>query len=226
MKRKIVIIFLSVLSVLTLGMIIGRCFTTNNFKAYNPIPFVQKNAASWNLILVNHFNPIPDNYSIELVTLQNGRQVDSRIYSDLQQMFNDARMQGIYPIVGEGYRTTEEQQALLTEKIEAYLNEGYNEKEATKLAKEWVAIPGYSEHQIGLAVDINAEKSMSTKEEVYQWLAENAYQYGFILRYPEGKENFTGTTYEPWHYRYVGKEAALEIYSKRLCLEEYLQMED
>ncbi|MDO4157083.1 MAG: hypothetical protein Q4D37_09950, partial [Oscillospiraceae bacterium] len=71
MKRKIVIIFLSVLSVLTLGMIIGRCFTTNNFKAYNPIPFVQKNAASWNLILVNHFNPIPDNYSIELVTLQN-----------------------------------------------------------------------------------------------------------------------------------------------------------
>lgn len=230
MKRKIsgkvAIIFLSVLSVLTLGIIAGKCFITNDFKAYNPISFVQKNATSWNLILINHSNPIPDNYSIELVTLQNGRQVDSRIYSDLQQMFDDARMQGIYPIVGEGYRTTEEQQALLTEKIEAYLDEGYDEEEATELAKEWVAIPGYSEHQIGLAVDINAEEAMSTNEEVYQWLAENAYQYGFILRYPEGKENFTGTTYEPWHYRYVGKEIALEIYSKKICLEEYLQMED
>lgn len=213
--KKAAIVLLSALSILSFGVIAGHFFVTDDL-----------NTKSWNLILVNHSHPIPTYYSIELTDLENGRQVDSRIYSDLQQMFDDARIQGIYPIVGEGYRTAEEQQALLTEKIEAYLDEGYDEDEATELAKEWVAVPGYSEHQIGLAVDINADESMSTNEEVYQWLAENAYQYGFILRYPEGKENFTGTTYEPWHYRYVGKKAASRIYAKRICLEEYLKMED
>lgn len=85
-----------------------------------------------------------------------------------------------------------------------------------------VAIPGTSEHQLGIAVDINADKAHSSNQEVYVWLADNAYKYGFILRYPLGKEKITGTAYEAWHYRYVGKEAAEEIYSKQICLEEYL----
>ncbi len=71
-----------------------------------------------------------------------------------------------------------------------------------------MAKPNYSEHQLGLALDINADKSRCDNDTIYQWLSQNAYRYGFILRYPEGKEDITGIDYEPWHYRYVGKEAA------------------
>lgn len=91
-----------------------------------------------------------------------------------------------------------------------------------KMASEWVAAPGTSEHQLGIAVDINADKTKSTNDEVYTWLAEHAWEYGFILRYPKDKENVTGTGYEPWHYRYVGKEAAKEIWQEGCCLEEYV----
>ena len=86
----------------------------------------------------------------------------------------------------------------------------------------WVAAVGYSEHQTGLAVDINADGVHSAGYQVYEWLAGNAWKYGFILRYPSDKEEITGTAYEPWHYRYVGKEAAAEIHRQGVCLEEYL----
>lgn len=119
------------------------------------------------------------------------------------------------------YRTGEEQEDIFRDKVFAYRKEGYSKARAEKLAKEWVALPGTSEHQLGIAVDINADKERSENEEVYAWLAQNAYQYGFILRYPQGKEDITGTGYEPWHYRYVGTEAAKEIYEGRICLEEY-----
>lgn len=85
-------------------------------------------------------------------------------------------------------------------------------------AKQWVAVPGYSEHQLGLAVDINA-----ATYDVYFWLQENSYKYGFIFRYPAGKTDITGTAEEVWHYRYVGVEAATEIYERGICLEEYLE---
>ena len=120
----------------------------------------------WLLMLVNRDHPIPDGYEVgELVQLRGGQSVDRRIYPDLQAMFDAARAEGVYPIVGSGFRT---------------------------------------------------------RDEVYSWLAENAWQYGFILRYPEDKTDITGTIYEPWHYRYVGREAAAEIYASGLCLEEYL----
>ena len=180
-------------------------------------------SSDWNLIVVNQWNKIPDNYSVTLTELSNGHKVDSRIYPDLQEMFDDMRAEGIYPVVREGYRTAEEQQAILDERIQRYMNEGYSRPMAEMAAKEWVAVPGTSEHQLGLAVDINADKSRSTNDEVYQWLAENAYKYGFILRYPQGKEDITGNAYEPWHYRYVGKEAAEEIHYEQICLEEYVE---
>lgn len=138
-------------------------------------------------------------------------------------MFDAARAEGIYPIVREGYRTAEEQQEILDDKIQAYINEGYSRARAEKTAKEWVALPGTSEHQLGIAVDINADKSKCSNDEVYEWLAENAYKYGFILRYPAGKQEITGTSYEPWHYRYVGIEAAREIHERGICLEEYFE---
>lgn len=139
----------------------------------------------------------------------------------MQEMFDAARADGIYPIVREGYRTSEDQEEIFDEKVQAYMDEGYSRIRAESTAKEWVALPGTSEHQLGIAVDINADKTQSTNDEVYAWLAENAYRYGFILRYPRGKEKVTGTSYEPWHYRYVGVEDAQIIYEKQICLEEY-----
>lgn len=177
----------------------------------------------WRLILVNNAHSIPKNYQIELCKLSNGIYIDSRIYPDLQQMFDDARSEGIYPIVGEGYRTHEEQKKMMDDKIDCFMKEGYSKKEAKELAKKWVAIPGTSEHELGIALDINADESLSSNDAVYNWLAENAYQYGFILRYPQNKEYITGIDYEPWHYRYVGKESAREIYTQQITLEEYLE---
>ena len=166
---------------------------------------------------------MPEDYSVELTELSNGQKVNSRIYPYLQEMFDAARAEGVYPVVREGYRTEEEQQEILDDKIQTYINQGYSQSRAERTAKEWVALPGTSEHQLGIAVDINADKSMCSNEEVYAWLAENAYKYGFILRYPPEKQEITGTSYEQWHYRYVGEEAALEIYERGICLEEYFE---
>ncbi len=177
----------------------------------------------WNLILVNKDNPIPKNYLVELLELSNGEQVDERIYPKLQEMFDAARADGIYPVVVAGYRTHQVQQRLLDEKIQAYKDEGYSQKEAEKLAKSWVAVPGTSEHELGIAVDINADTSLCTSDDLYAWLDENGYKYGFIYRYPQDKTDITGIINEPWHYRYVGTEAAKEIYEQGVCLEEYME---
>ena len=176
----------------------------------------------WNLILVNRDHPIPKNYQVKLTTLSNGQKVDSRIYPSLQKMFDDARAKGLGLFVAAGYRTAEKQEQLLKERIAAYKNEGNSNKEAEQLAKRWVAVPGTSEHQLGIAVDINADTNICKKEDLYQWLADNSFKYGFIKRYPEGKTKVTGIINEPWHYRYVGKKAAKEMHEQNLCLEEYL----
>lgn len=177
----------------------------------------------WNLIVVNRWNKLPENYSVTLTELSNGQKVDVRIYSYLQEMFNAASADGIYMVVRDAYRTTEEQQKILDDKVQAYINEGYSQSTAETMAKEWVALPGTSEHQLGSALDINADSSKCSNEDVYTWLANNAYKYGFILRYPQGKQEVTGIRYEPWHYRYVGVEVAQEIYERGICLEEYFK---
>lgn len=150
-------------------------------------------------------------------------QVDSRIYPELQKMFDDARMDGLQLFVREGYRTPEEQQQIMAERIEKYQQDGYSQKEAEKLAKEYVAIPGTSEHQLGLSVDINADTSKSSSDKVYSWLVKNSYKYGFVKRYPSDKAEITGINNEPWHYRYVGRKAAKEMKEENLCLEEYVE---
>lgn len=175
----------------------------------------------WNLMLVNSRYRIPDDYSVELIRLSNGEQVDSRIYPDLQEMFDDARGDGYNLFVRAGYRSGEDQEDLMEDKIEAYRQEGYSQREAEHEAEKWVAKPGTSEHELGLAVDINAE-GQTDGNRLYQWLAEHSWKYGFILRYPAEKEEITGIDYEPWHFRYVGKQAAKEMYEQDLCLEEYV----
>lgn len=106
----------------------------------------------------------------------------------------------------------------------ASMEQGYSRSDAAAEALKWVSVVDYSEHQTGLAVDINANGINSTGEQVYDWLADNAWEYGFILRYPEDKTEITHMDYEPWHYRYVGIEAAKVIFEKNLCLEEYIDM--
>ena len=155
--------------------------------------------------------------------LSNGKQVDSRIYPSLQKMFNDARANGLALFVREGYRTAQDQQQIMNERIREYENQGYSKPQATKMAEKYVAIPGTSEHQLGLSVDINANQTKCSSEKVYSWLDNNAYKYGFIKRYPSNKSYITRIHNEPWHYRYVGKEAAATMKNQNLCLEEYLK---
>jgi D-alanyl-D-alanine carboxypeptidase len=138
-------------------------------------------------------------------------------------MLDDARNEGMHAEVVSGYRSAEEQQRMMDEKIAQYQDEGYSDERARAEAELWVAAPGTSEHHLGLAVDINADGINSTGEDVYGWLEENSHKYGFILRYPPGKTDITGILYEPWHYRYVGTPTATEIYHQGLCLEEYLR---
>ncbi len=188
-----------------------------------------KNAQNqeWNLFLVNPWNPIPDNYEPELTYLKNGQAVDSRCYPELQQMMDDCRAAGLEPLICASYRTMEKQEALFEDKEARLIQEGCPENEVEAEAAKVVAYPETSEHQLGLALDIVdvSYQQLDTEQEntpVQQWLLKNSWKYGFVLRYPTDKSNITGIIYEPWHYRYVGKEAAAEMYENKLCLEEYL----
>lgn len=178
----------------------------------------------WMLILVNKDNPIPADYVIpEFTELRNDNRVDSRIYPSLQKMFDDAREEGVLPYITSSFRTMEKQQELMDEKIADYEAEGKSHEDAARLAKTWVAVPGTSEHQLGLSVDISsADKSVQEPEVVWKWLNENCWKYGFVQRYPEDKTDITGIIDEPWHYRYVGEAAAKEMTERGLVLEEYL----
>jgi len=182
-------------------------------------PPAEENDTDWNLVLVNNDNAIPENHKPNLVEVSGGEQVDERIYEPLMELLEAAR-EGNWdqlPIVVSGYRTQKTQKSLYNNKIAKYLEQGYTKSEAEGLAKQWVAIPGHSEHQLGLAVDING-----ATYDLYFWLQENSWKYGFIFRYPGDKTELTGVAEEVWHYRYVGVEAATEMYEKGLCLEEYL----
>lgn len=177
----------------------------------------------WMLLLVNSSNAIPDGYApTELTELSNGQSVDKRIYPSLQSMFDDARAQGVYPVVSSGYRMAKQQQSEMDDKIQEYIDDGKSEDEARTLAATYVAQVGYSEHEAGLAIDIVAKANKSDDDTVWAWMKEHCAEYGFILRYPEGKEGVTGMSYEPWHFRYVGVESAQKIMGAGITLEEYL----
>ena len=186
-----------------------------------PSPYLAK------LPLVNVWHPIADDYSVELVKGPNQHLVSTECYDDLTQMFEDCRNAGLNPMVCSGYRTQEFQENLFENKVRRVMNEGYGRAEAEEIAAMSVARPGTSEHQTGLAVDIiDADFKVLTEEQeqrpTQKWLLENSWKYGFVLRYPSGKSELTGVIYEPWHYRYVGKEVAKELHERGQCLEEYL----
>ena len=180
----------------------------------------------WKLILVNAANPIPEDYNVQTAEITDGVLIDKRIEKKLSKMMEAAEKEGISLKVMSGYRTREQQEKMYQDEIDLFLQEGYDQVTAEKLAGQWVALPGTSEHETGLAVDINADNHETQRENVYLWLDENAVQYGFVRRYPKSKEFITGIANEPWHYRYVGEKAAAEMTSKDLCLEEYLKKKE
>jgi len=181
----------------------------------------------WQLLLVNEQNPLPDSFEVKLKKLANGHSVDERCFDDLQAMMDDCRAEGLSPLICSSYRPWDKQQSLYQRKVKQWTAKGYSLENARVQAARIVAVPGTSEHQTGLAVDIvdaNNQRLDSSQEstKAQQWLMKNSWKYGFILRYPSDKSELTGIIYEPWHYRYVGKEAAKEIYEQGVCLEEYL----
>ena len=181
------------------------------------------------LYLVNPWHFLPEDYTVDLTPINDTHKIASIGYQDYLDMMADCEAAGFSPVVCSSYRTQEYQEGLFQNRIDRYVDEGYSEEEATVLAGKSVAIPGTSEHQLGLALDIVDNKNWRLDESqadmpTQKWLMENSWRYGWILRYPSEKSAVTGIIYEPWHYRYVGKTIAKEIYDLDVCLEEYLQM--
>lgn len=185
------------------------------------------------ILLVNPWNAVPEGYEPDLVALSmdvsvEGSQVDRSCYDALMEMINACNRTVPRVCVVSSYRTHEYQTNSYNRKVQSYLDKGLSQAEAEKEAATIIAKPGTSEHQLGLAVDIIDTRLWALEEQqenlpAQKWLMEHAWEYGFVLRYPKGKIDVTGIIYEPWHYRYVGKEVAKELHESGLTLEEYLQ---
>ena len=189
-------------------------------------------SAGQSIILVNPWHLLPEGYEPDLVALPSalstsGGQVDRSCYDALVQMLTDCNKECPRACVVSTYRDYDYQVKLFKRKINFYLDQGYDQAEAEKLAATVIAIPGTSEHHTGLAVDIVDTRSWDLEETqadlpAQKWLMENAWKYGFILRYPSDKTEITGIIYEPWHYRYVGTAVAAELHASGQTLEEYI----
>ena len=175
---------------------------------------------------------MPEDYTVELTPISETHQVATIAYEDYLEMMRQCANAGHMPVVCSSYRTQEYQQGLFDRKIQRLMEDPENNltyEEARIEAAAVVAVPGTSEHQLGLALDIIDNRNWNLDETqadmpTQQWLMENSWRYGWILRYPNEKSAITGIIYEPWHYRYVGREVAAEIHELDVCLEEYLQM--
>lgn len=182
----------------------------------------------WQLVLVNKQHPIPEDYTFTLGTIKGKMKCDVRIIDDLMDMMQAAKADGIRLVVCSPYRDYNRQTVLFNRKIDYYMEKGCSYMDAYKFASMTVTVPGASEHQIGLALDIVSTTYASLdsgfgNSGAGQWLREHCDEYGFILRYPQDKEYITGIQYEPWHFRYVGKEAAAVIMERGITLEEFLE---
>ena len=174
-----------------------------------------------NIVLVNGTNKIPDDYIAKLVEY-NGKLVDSSIINDLDNMFKDTKKDGVNLKINTAYRDKKEQQDIYDRRIKAYEDEGMSVKEAIEKTNSEVQKPGYSEHETGLAIDFSNPSNPAENEPMWEWLNANSYKYGFILRYPKDKIDITKVSNEEWHYRYVGRDIAIEMKNTGECLEEYV----
>lgn len=177
----------------------------------------------WNLVLVNPKIKLPDSYLQTSVIIEAfDIQMDSRLKDAYESMYLAARADGMNLWISSCYRSPQLQQELFDREIANNIRNGMTSEEAEAAAEVAVARPGYSEHNTGLAIDFNGVSPDFKDTEEYQWLQAHAAEYGFVLRYPEGKESITHIMYEPWHYRYVGVSHAQKMQELGMCLEEYL----
>ena len=194
--------------------------------------FVQdRTNTPWNLVLANPWNPLPDSFDDDIQVKgglrgNSNEKVDVRAYESLKAMLTDGAKYNLR--ICSGYRTVEKQAYLFNNRVNEKMKNGMSREQAEREVATDTARPGTSEHNTGLAADLLGESYNSLsqsfeKTEAYTWLITHCADYGFILRYPKGKESITGYTFEPWHYRYVGKEAASYIMANSLTLEEYLE---
>lgn len=174
------------------------------------------------LILVNRDNPLPEGCKIT-PRMVGDEVVDFRIYRDLMEMFDAAVREDVWFWVVSGYRSAWQQEIIFDREVQKNLDAGMSAEEAEKDALRTVQPPGYSEHQTGLAVDLNDVSDSFEESKAYQWLSEHAPDYGFVQRYRPEKAKLTGIDRESWHFRYVGKAHAKEMERRGLCLEEYVE---
>lgn len=191
---------------------IDKPYYTNTKKAEN---------LNTNLILVNKYNYLTEDYipenlePIDIAYARSGMQLVREAKEAFETLSEDAKKEGKNIIAMSSYRSYDYQ---------VNLYDNYVATDGKEAADTYSARAGYSEHQTGLAVDVyNKVLPYTSFEETeeFNWMQENAYKYGFILRFPKDKVNITGYQYESWHYRYVGKEAAKYIHDHDLTLEEY-----
>lgn len=201
---------------------------------FSPVPQPTEQPFDFTL-LVNESHPLPANYDVSgfilLNTMENDlftvkepdTYADSRAVVALTEMLAAAQAEGVGPWqISEAYRSVEAQQKIWDEKYEKYRTvNGLSEEKARQAVKRRVASPGCSEHHTGLAFDLTVPGKTFAGTPQAEWLNEHCYEYGFIIRYQAEKEALTGITAEPWHVRYVGKEAAAVMVKENLCLEEY-----
>ena len=188
--------------------------------------YADMTVADWRMILVNRDYILPDGYKPKLENaVESGYgdvYLDERVAPYYNEMYKAAYKDGIHLVPISGYRSVDRQKRNFENKIDYYMDEGYSKVEATQKAATIILPPGTSEHNAGLAMDICSLEQNFEDTEEFRWLCENAADYGFILRYPEDKQDITKIIYEPWHWRYVGVEAAKAMKSSGECLEEYL----
>lgn len=183
------------------------------------------------LILVNKEHAMEDaSYENNLRQICNGRlQASKVLYSDLVDLLAAAGEEGYQYWIASAYRSKERQQELVDEDVARYMAQGMSRQEALAKTYEQTMPAGKSEHETGLALDILCSENLNmdetqAEEPGNKWLVEHAHEYGFVLRYPAGKEEITGIFYEPWHFRYVGKEVAVFLRENELTLEEFWEI--
>ena len=177
------------------------------------------------LTIVDAENAAPEDREQTLSFIDDEHMVDLRCAADLERLLGDCRAAGFLPRVTAAYRSASEQRELFNSLAERYVEEGSDAESAKALAAKQVDLPGHSEHQLGLAVDLaDGEDEKTDQDPMREWLSAHAWEYGFILRYPAGKESVTGHPFDPAHYRYVGQSAAKQISELELTLEEYVSM--
>ncbi len=194
-----------------------------------PVPGLPAvDVSSWELRLVDISHPLGEQFEPPALTyIGDNESVDSRVAHDLNLLIGDAKQAGFTVYVCSGYRDYSTQYSIYWEHIDRYEAQGMTREEADAATLLEVQYPGCSEHQSGLCVDLLESQDQPMEPEIggsglMLWLEQNCADYGFVVRYPDGKTDITGIEYEPWHLRYVGHEAAKYMMEQDLCLEEFL----